>query len=81
MGNVLTPPIFKVAPSATDNVPPATVVPLFAVNVERSKVPEETTIFPVADVVEISTVKLPPSVFVNAPLTVSVEYVYVLLMV
>lgn len=74
-GKVFTPPIFNVEEFETLSVPPATVVPLFAVKVERSKVPETTFMLPVADVVEFNAVKLPASVFVNEPLIKRVEYV------
>lgn len=72
-GKVFTPPIFKVALFETVSVPPDTVVPLFAVKVEISKVPEETVILPVEAVVEFNAVKLPPSVFVSEPLIKRVE--------
>lgn len=72
-GKVLVPPIFKVALFDTVKVPPATVVPLLAVNVERSSVPALTVMLPVVRVVEFNAFKLPPAVFVPAPLIRNVE--------
>lgn len=70
---VVNPPIFKVAPFETENVPPAIVVPLLAENVERSSVPAVTNILPSDEVVELKAGRLPAKVFVKAPLIFRVE--------
>ena len=72
-GKVLVPPIFNVAPLDMVNVPPATVVPLLAVKVDRSSVPALTVMFPAVATVEFSALKLPPAVLVPDPLILSVE--------
>lgn len=72
-GNVPVPPIFKVAPFDTLTVPPATVVPRFAVYAERSNIPAATRIFPVDEDDEFNAGRLAASDFVPAPDIFKVE--------
>lgn len=67
-GNVFVPPIFRTAPAATLIVPPPTVVPRFAVNEERSRVPLATIMFPAAADEELRGGRLPVRDFVVVPL-------------
>ena len=67
------PPIFNVAVFATVNCPPATVVPLFAVKVNRSKVPPFTKMFPVVEDDESSAGRFAANDFTVEPLMISRE--------
>jgi hypothetical protein len=73
-GKLFVPPILSVAPFAILISPPVVDVPRLAVNVERSRVPLLTRIFPRVDKEEYNEGRLPARVFVvPAPLMTSVE--------
>lgn len=72
-GKLLVPPIFNVAPLETVSVPPLTVVPLLAVNVDRSNVAELTVILPAVATDEFSAFTFPAGVFTPEPLILRVE--------
>lgn len=77
----MVPPIFKVAPSAIVSVPPATVIPRFAVNDARSSVPATTVMLPPVAVVEFRAGRFAVKDLVVPPLIRKVPYVIKLLTV